>query len=101
MNSTHRPCCWLALILSLGIFTGHFLPFTLLNWLWASSVMVVLFLFRPRIWPVYAGLFCLGAALIHVAHPPAMDILHDWREQLRASLYHYLNDQEAGTIAPG
>ena len=26
MNSTHRPCCWLVLILSLGIIIGHFLP---------------------------------------------------------------------------
>jgi competence protein ComEC len=57
------------------------------------------FLFRPAIWPVYAGLFCLGAALIHVAHPPAMDILQDWRGQLKQSLYHYLDFQEAGTMS--
>ena len=37
--------------------------------------------------------------LIHVAHPPAMDILQDWRGQLKASLYHYLDSQEAGTMS--
>ena len=58
-----------------------------------------IFLFRPKIWPVYAGLFCLGAALIHVAHPPAMDIFQDWRGQLKQSFYHYLDAQEAGTMS--
>jgi competence protein ComEC len=99
MNTTHRPCCWLLLFLSLGILIGHFLPFALLFWLWASSVLVLLFLFRPKIWPIYAGLFCLGAALVHLAHPPAMDILQDWRGQLRQSFYHYLDAQEAGTLS--
>jgi len=45
------------------------------------------------------GIFCLGAALIHVAHPPAMDILHDWRGQLKQSLYRYLDAEEAGTMS--
>jgi len=99
MNHAHRPCCWLLLVLSLGILLGHFLPFPLLNWLWASSILIVIFIFRPRIWPIYLGLFCLGAALIHVAHPPAMDILHDWREGLKVSFYHYLDDDEAGTMS--
>jgi competence protein ComEC len=57
------------------------------------------FLFRLRIWPIYVGIFCLGAALIHVAHPPAMDILQDWRAQLKQSLYHYLDADEAGTMS--
>lgn len=99
MKGTHRPCCWLLLFLSLGILIGHFLPVALLSWLWASSALVVYFIFRPRIWPIYLGLFCLGAALIHVAHPPAMDILQDWRGELRQSLYKYLDDQEAGTMS--
>ncbi len=99
MNVTHRPCYWLLLIFALGILVGHFLPIALLSWLEAASLLVLYFLFRPRIWPVYVGLFCLGAAMIHVAHPPAMDFLHDWRELLRQSLYHYLDDQEAGTIS--
>src|SRR5580704_5582887 len=99
MNSPHRPCCWLLLIFSTGILIGHFLPFALLVWLWATSALVLIFLFRPKIWPVYMGLFCLGAALVHVAHPPAMDILQDWRGQLKQSLYHYLNDEEAGTLS--
>ena len=99
MNSTHRPCCWLLLVLSLGIFIGHFLPLALLFWLWVSSGLIIYFLFRPRIWPIYLGLFCLGAALIHVAHPPAMDILQDWRGQLKQSLYHYLDTQEAGAMS--
>lgn len=99
MNTTHRPCCWLVVVLSLGILIGHFLPFTLLFWLWPSSLLVLYYFFRPRIWPIYVGLFCLGAALIHVAHPPAMDILQDWRGQLRGSLYHYLDAQEAGTMS--
>jgi len=99
MNSTHRPCCWLLLVLSLGILVGHFLPLALLFWLWASAILVVYFLFRPRIWPIYVGLFFLGAALIHVAHPPAMDILQDWRGELRGSLYHYLDNEEAGTMS--
>ena len=99
MNTTHRPCCWLVLVLSLGIFIGHYLPFPLLFWLWASTALVVLFLFRPKIWPVYLGLFCLGAALIHVAHPPAMGILEGWRGQLKTSLYHYLDDKEAGAMS--
>lgn len=99
MNHTHRPCCWLVLVLSLGILIGHFLPFTLLFWLWASAILVLFFFFRPRVWPVYVSVFCLGAALIHVAHPPAMDILQDWRGQLKQSLYHYLDDQEAGTMS--
>ena len=58
-----------------------------------------IFFISSKIWPVYAGIFCLGAALIHVAHPPAMDILHDWRGQLKQSLYHYLDDEEAGTMS--
>jgi len=99
MNTTHRPCCWLVLDLALGIFIGHFLPFPLSFWLVASSALILFFLFRPRVWPIYAGLFCLGAALIHVAHPPAMEILEGWREQLKTSLYHYLNDDEAGTMS--
>ena len=37
--------------------------------------------------------------MIHVAHPPAMDILYDWRGQLKQSLYHYLDTQEAGTMS--
>ena len=37
--------------------------------------------------------------MIHVAHPPAMDILQDWRGQLKQSLYHYLDGQEAGTMS--
>ena len=96
---THRPCCWLVLVLSLGILIGHYLPIALLFWLQVSSVLIVITLFRPMIWPVYAGMFCLGAALVHVAHPPAMDIFYDWREQLRTSLYHYLDGQEAGTMS--
>jgi len=96
--STHRPCCWLVLTLSLGILIGHFLPLALLFWLEASSVLVLLFLFRPMIWLIYAGMFCLGAALVHVAHPPAMDMFHDWREVLRTSLFHYLDADEAGTM---
>jgi len=99
MNSTHRPCCWLLLIFSLGILIGHFLPLALLFWLWSSVVLVIYFLFRPRIWPIYLGLFCLGASLIHIAHPPAMDIFQDWRMQLKTSLYHYLDDEEAGTLS--
>ena len=99
MNSTHRPCCWLVLFLSSGILIGHFLPFALLFWLWASSVLILFSLFRPKNWPVYASVFCLGAALIHVAHPPAMDILQDWRGQLKQSLDHYLDGQEAGTMS--
>ncbi len=99
MNGTHRPCCWLVLVLSLGIIIGHFLPLALLFWLWASALLVLLFLFYPKIWPIYLALFFLGAALAHVAHPPAMDILHDWRELLRRSLYQYLDAPEAGTIS--
>ena len=99
MNSTHRPCCGLVLVLSLGIFIGHFLPFALLFWLWASSALVLFFLFRPRIWPVYVILFCLGSVLIHVAHPPAMDIFQDWRGRLKQSLDRYLDGQEAGTMS--
>lgn len=95
----HRPCCWLVLVLALGILIGHFLPFALLFWLWTSAAMVLVFLFFPKIWPIYVGLFCLGAALIHVAHPPAMDVLQDWREQLKQSLCHYLDGDEAGTMS--
>lgn len=99
MNNSHKPCCWLVLDLALGILIGHFLPVTLLVWLMASSALILFFWFRPKIWPLYAGLFCLGAALIHVAHPPAMDILSGWRSQLKTSLYHYLNSSEAGTMS--
>jgi len=99
MNHTHRPCCWLVLVLALGILIGHFLPFALIFWLWSSSALVLFFLFRGRLWPIYLGIFCLGAALIHVAHPPAMDILHDWRAQLKQSFDHYLDGQEAGTMS--
>jgi len=99
MIITHRPCCYLLLVLSLGILIGHFLPFAVVFWLWASAAWILFFLFRPKNWPIYAGLFCLGAALIHIAHPPAMDILHDWREQLRQSLYHYLDNDEAGALS--
>jgi len=99
MNSTHRPCCCLVLVLSSGILIGHFLPFALLFWLWASSALVVFFLFRPKIWPIYVGLFCLGAALVHVAHPPAMDVFQDWRGQLKQSLDRYLDGQEAGAMS--
>jgi len=99
MNATHRPCCWLVLVYSLGILTGHFLPVALLNWLWITSAIVILFFFYPKTWPIYAGVFCLGAALVHVAHPPAMDALLDWRMQLQQSLYHYLDSQEAGTLS--
>lgn len=99
MNVTHRPCCCLVLVLSLGIFIGHFLPFALLFWLESSSALVLFFFCRPRVWPIYVGVFCLGAALIHVAHPPAMDILQGWREVLKQSLYQYLDSDEAGTIS--
>ena len=99
MIKTHRPCCWLLSVLSLGILMGHFLPFPLVDWLWASSVIIVYFLFQPRIWPIYLGLFFLGAALIHVAHPPAMDFLQDWRAGLKQSFYHYLDGDEAGTMS--
>jgi len=78
---------------------GHFLPFPLVFWLWITSGLIVYYFFRPRIWPIYLGMFCLGAALIHVAHPPAMDFLQDWRAQLKQSLYHYLDAQEAGTMS--
>ena len=99
MNATHRPCCWLVLVLSLGILIGHFLPFALIFWLWVTSGLVLFTFIRPHSWPIYVSVFCLGAALIHVAHPPAMDILQDWRGQLKQSLYHYLDDQEAGTTS--
>jgi len=99
MMIIHRPCCWLVVVLSLGIFIGHFLPMALLFWLWAASVLVVVSFLRPRNWPIYLGLFCLGAALIHIAHPPAMDILQNWRAQLKASLYQYLDPNEAGTLS--
>jgi competence protein ComEC len=105
MNGTHRPCLSLFLVLSSGILIGHFLPFALLFWLWTSSVLVLFSLFWPKgfkgnlqIWFVYTALFFLGAALIHVAHPPAMDFLQDWRGQLRQSLYQYLDPSEAGTL---
>ena len=101
MNSTHRPCCCLLLFLSLGILIGHFLPLPshVLAMGYHQPHWYYFFLFLPKIWPIYVGIFCLGAALIHVAHPPAMDILQDWREQLKGSLYHYLNDDEAGTMS--
>jgi competence protein ComEC len=99
MSKTHRPCCWLVLVLSLGIGIGHFLPLALFFWLWASAIFVAYSLVRPKIWSIYAAIFCLGAALIHVAHPPAMDILQGWRGQLKTSLYHYLDDQEAGAMS--
>src|SRR5580704_5940418 len=99
MNSSHRPCCWLLLFLALGILIGHFLPFPLIHWLWASSALVILSLFRPKIWPIYLGIFYLGAALIHVAHPPAMEPLRDWQVQLRQSFYQYLDPDEAGTMS--
>jgi len=99
MNGTHRPCCWLLLALSLGILIGHFLPFSLMFWLCISSALIIIFLFYPRLWPVYLGIFCLGAALIHVAHPPAMDIFHNWRQSLKQSLYQYLDPDEAGTMS--
>jgi len=99
MKSPHRPCCWLLLFLALGILIGHFLPFTLIHWLWASSALVILSLFRPKIWPIYLGIFCLGAALIHVAHPPAMEPLRDWQVQLKQSFYQYLDPDEAGTMS--
>jgi competence protein ComEC len=99
MNTTHRPCFWLVLVLAMGILIGHFLPVALRSWLIAASVLMVYFLFRPKIWPLYAALFCLGAALIHVAHPLAGDILEGWRAQLRASLYAYLSSDEAGTMS--
>ena len=100
MNRSHRPCCWLVLALSLGITIGHFLPLVgLFQYLCATAVFVLLSLLLPRIWPVYASVFLLGAALIHVAHPPAMDILQDWRGVLKQSLYHYLDPDEAGTMA--
>jgi len=99
MNIPHRPCCWLLLVLSLGILVGHFLPFALVFWLWLAVGLIIYFLFRQRIWPIYIGLFCLGAALVHVAHPPSMDILQDWRGQLKQSLKHYLDPQEAGTMS--
>ncbi|MDE1921675.1 MAG: ComEC/Rec2 family competence protein [Candidatus Omnitrophica bacterium] len=99
MKGPHRPACGLAVVLSSGILIGHFLPLELFFWLVASSLFILLFLFRPRTWPVYAGIFCLGAALIHVAHPPSMDILAGWRGELRQVLYRYLDDTEAGTMA--
>jgi competence protein ComEC len=99
MKGPHRPCCWLLLVLSLGILLGHFLPFALISWLQISSIVVLIFLFRPRTWTIYVGVFCLGAALVHVAHPPAMDILENWRGQLRQSLDHYLDANEAGTMS--
>jgi competence protein ComEC len=87
------------LSLSSGIFIGHYLPFALPVWLGASSLFALMIFFYPRNWPVYLGVFCLGAALIHVAHPPAMDILQDWRGQLKQSFYHYLDSQEAWTMS--
>jgi len=118
MMSTHRPCCWLFLFLTLGILIGHFLPFPLIYWLWASVILIILNwipasncecrLIRPfagmtwlnnKIWPLYAAIFCLGAALIHVAHPPAMEPLHDWQVQLKQSFYQYLDPDEAGTMS--
>jgi hypothetical protein len=96
---THRPCCWLLLVFSLGILIGHFLPFTLKFWLITSGALILFFFFRTYLWLVYVSLFCLGAALIHVAHPPAMDILQGWRMQLQQSLYHYLDRDEAGTMS--
>ncbi|MDE2028396.1 MAG: ComEC/Rec2 family competence protein [Candidatus Omnitrophica bacterium] len=98
-GGTHRPACGLAVILASGILIGHFLPLDLFFWLAAASLFIVLFLFWPSPWPVYLSLFCLGAALIHVAHPPAMDPLYDWRQQLKAVLYRYLDSREAGTMA--
>ena len=99
MSTTHRPCCWLVLGLSLGILIGHFLPIPLVSWLWATSALALLSLFLRRIWPVYLAVFLLGASLIHVAHPPAMDILQDWRGTLNQSLYHYLDADEAGAMS--
>jgi competence protein ComEC len=95
----HRPCCWLLLFFSLGILIGHFLPFTLYVWLWVSSLIVLFSLFCPWVWPVYVSVFCLGAAMVHVAHPPAMDIFQDWRALLKQSFYHYLSNDEAGTLS--
>jgi len=116
MNSPHRPCCWLLLFLSLGILIGHFLPFPLIYWLWASVILIILnwipayisLLLRRRqvmtrlnegVWSLYAAIFCLGAALIHVAHPPAMEPLRDWQVQLKQSFYQYLDPDEAGTMS--
>jgi competence protein ComEC len=99
MRHTHRPFCWLVLVLSSGILIGHFLPLSLLFWLIATSVLVLISLFTPWAWSIYIAVFALGAALIHVGHPPAMDILYDWRELLRQSFYHYLNADEAGTMS--
>jgi competence protein ComEC len=95
----HRPCCWLLLALSSGILIGNFVPLKLLFWLKVISGLIIFFLFRPRIWPVYAALFCLGAALIHVAHPPAIDVFQDWRAQFKHTLYTYLNTDEAGSMS--
>jgi len=75
------------------------LPFALLAWLWVSLLLVIVSFFCPAVWLTYAGVFCLGAALVHVAHPPPMDFLQDWRGQLRQSLYRYLDADEAGTMS--
>ncbi len=99
MKSVHRPCCALLLVLSLGILIGHVLPLKLGFWLTVTAALIVFFYIRPMVWIVYLALFCLGAALIHVAHPPAMDALHDWREFLRQSFAQYLDTQEAGTMS--
>lgn len=99
MKFPHRPALYLLVIFSVGILIGHFLPFALINWLWVTSLSILsFFVFRDLI-SIYVALFALGAALIHIAHPPAMDMLHDWRMFLESSLYHYLDPNEAGTIS--
>jgi len=99
MKIPHRPALILVIVLSLGILIGHFLPFPLMNWLWVALISIAVFSFTGWLWPIHIGLFALGAALVHIAHPPAMDILYDWRMQLEQSLYHYLDANEAGTVS--
>lgn len=99
MTHTHRPCCWLVLFLSLGIVIGHILPFRLLHWLIVSLSFGIFSFFSRKTWPLYAAIFSLGAALIHVAHPCGINICEGWRQQLEASLYRYLDTDEAGTMS--
>ncbi len=64
----HRPSFILAIIFSCGILAGKFLPVPFFIWVGLLATAVVLVCVNASRWPVFVGMFLLGAVLVNQAY---------------------------------
>ncbi len=65
---THRPCVMLAIVFSVGIASGKFVPLPFWLWLGLGAGGLAAFLYWKKGWMIFVLVFCVGAVLMAQRH---------------------------------